>query len=203
MIQSHGIRRRTIWLPAGAVMLFALMLAVMSLMVACGQSENGKAEGRAMVSDADRPDVAVVNYPLAYFAERIGGDKINVVYPAPTDEDPAFWMPDTAALKMYQDADLILLNGATYAKWVDKVSLPMSKMVNTSEAFADKYRIIKSAVKHSHGPGGEHSHSGTDFNTWVDPKHAIEQAHAVTSALTHLLPADSVLFRDQLCRGRT
>ena len=36
----------------------------------------------------------------------------------------------------YQGADLILLNGATYAKWIDRVTLPASKLVDTSAALA-------------------------------------------------------------------
>ena len=38
--------------------------------------------------------VYTVNYPLAYFCERIGGKHIEVVFPAPQDIDPAFWTPD-------------------------------------------------------------------------------------------------------------
>ena len=34
--------------------------------------------------------VYTVNYPLAYFAERVGGKHIQVVFPAPSDVDPAF-----------------------------------------------------------------------------------------------------------------
>ena len=44
-------------------------------------------------SSHDTPQVAVVNYPLRYFAERIGGDVIEVGFPVPLDVDPAFWCP--------------------------------------------------------------------------------------------------------------
>ena len=56
--------------------------------------------------------VYTVNYPLAYFAERIAGDQARVVFPAPSDVDPAFWQPDRETIRTYQQADLILLNGA-------------------------------------------------------------------------------------------
>ena len=59
-----------------------------------------------------RLTVYVVNYPLKYFAERIGGDAVTVVFPAPADEDPAYWMPDAKTISDYQKADLILLNEA-------------------------------------------------------------------------------------------
>ena len=82
-----------------------------------------------LVTDAsagDRLSVYTVNYPLAYFAERIGGDQVEVVFTAPPDVDPAYWVPDQKTITAYQQADLILLNGANYAKWISKVSLPRS-----------------------------------------------------------------------------
>jgi zinc transport system substrate-binding protein len=45
--------------------------------------------------------VYVVNYPLKYFAELIGGEHATVVFPAPGDEDPAYWMPDTKTISAY------------------------------------------------------------------------------------------------------
>ncbi len=59
--------------------------------------------------------VFVVNYPLKYFAERIGGELVDVQFPVPPGEDPAKWLPDSAAISQCQQAELILLNGASYA----------------------------------------------------------------------------------------
>ena len=132
--------------------------------------------------------IYVVNYPLQYFARRIAADKAKVVFPAPAEGDPAFWMPDKQTILAYQQADLILLNGATYAKWVGKVTLPESKLVDTSASLKDTYIVIKDAVVHAHGPGGMHAHAGTDFNTWMDPQQAIVQANAVRDALSKLIP---------------
>jgi len=129
-----------------------------------------------------------VNYPLAYFAERLAGDQAQVEFPAPTDVDPAFWMPDANTVRAYQSADLILLNGAGYAHWVDKVSLPASRLVNTSRNFADQYIETTSGISHSHGPGGAHSHSGTAFTTWLDLDQAARQAEAVAQAIARKRP---------------
>ena len=81
--------------------------------------------GAAICSAGSALKVYTVNYPLAYFAERIGGDYVEVIFPAPPDIDPAFWTPDGATIGGYQNADLIILNGAGYAKWTEKVSLPV------------------------------------------------------------------------------
>jgi len=141
------------------------------------------------ISSAAEPlSIYVVNYPLKYFAERIGGKSVAVTFPAPSDVDPAYWIPDIATITNYQAADLILLNGAAYAKWVKKVSLPRSKIVNTSKGFRGRYITTKGAVTHSHGPEGKHAHEDVAFTTWLDFQLATLQAQAVAEALGRKLP---------------
>ena len=144
--------------------------------------------------------IHVVNYPLQYFAERIGGEHAQVFFPAPRDGDPAFWTPDAATIVQYQQADLILLNGASYARWTRTVSLPESRLVDTSTSFTGQYIKVKDAVTHSHGPGGEHSHAGTAFTTWLDPKLALAQAEAIRQALIKLRPEHADTFRENFAR---
>jgi zinc transport system substrate-binding protein len=143
------------------------------------------------------PTVYVVNYPLKYFTQRIAGNHVQVVFPAPPDEDPAFWKPDVETISAFQAADLIVINGATYAKWLEKASLPKAKVVNTSASFQEQYIEIKDSVTHSHGPAGEHAHTGTAFTTWLNFRFAAQQAKAIEAALSRLLPAQQAAFAKQ------
>jgi len=135
-----------------------------------------------------------VNYPLHYFAQRIGGSQIEAILPLPADGDPAYWKPDEAGISIFQQADIILLNGAGYAKWIDKVSLPTSKMINTSDGIKDSYIEMEEGMTHSHGPEGEHVHRGYAFTTWLNVKFAIEQATAVKTRLIQVLPEQKEYF---------
>ena len=139
-------------------------------------------------SAAEPLTVYTVNYPLQYFAQRIAGEHAEVVYPGPADQDPAFWTPDIETIQEYQQADLILLNGAGYAKWTRSVSLPRLRLVDTSKTFSDQLIETQSAGTHSHGPTGSHSHGGIAFTTWLDFKQAERQAAAVRAALVRRLP---------------
>ena len=141
-----------------------------------------------------KPTVYVVNYPLYYFTERIAGNHVEVVFPAPHDVDPAFWKPEVATVAAFQAADLIVINGATYAKWLSQVSLPRAKMVNTSQSFQAHYIAMTEASTHSHGPGGAHSHTGTAFTTWLNWQFAAQQARAIAQALSRLLPGQQAVF---------
>jgi len=132
--------------------------------------------------------VYTVNYPLKYFAERIAGKYAQVFFPAPADEDPAYWMPEVQTITAYQQADLILLNGAGYAKWVSKATLPQSKLVDTSRSFSDRYIYMEEVFTHSHGPEGEHAHESLAFTTWIDFDLASQQARAIADAFIKKRP---------------
>jgi zinc transport system substrate-binding protein len=147
---------------------------------------------------AERLRIFTVNYPLQYFTQRIAGDHAEVVLPVPPDVDPAFWQPDAAAIGSFQRADVILLNGAGYAKWISRVSLPRRKLVDTSAGFRDRYIETEGGATHSHGREGAHSHAGTAFTTWLDFKQAVQQARAVHTALSRLMPEQANTFAANL-----
>ena len=152
------------------------LLAAACLLAACAGEPDARARGK--------PAACAVNYPLAYFAERIAGDSVEVRRPFPADGE----RPDDAAIETGQQADLILLNGAGYAKWLEQTSLPPSKCVHTSASFEKRYIAVADAVTHGHGPKGTHAHGGWAFTTWLDPTLAVEHAEAIREALVGLLP---------------
>jgi ABC-type Zn uptake system ZnuABC Zn-binding protein ZnuA len=135
-----------------------------------------------------RPILIVVNYPLEYFARRIGGDLIEVRFPVPEDHDPAYWEPSGDQIAEIQSADLVILNGADYAKWTLRATLPWSRTVVTCEDMEEDLIEIPDAVVHSHVPEGEHSHAGLISESWLDPDLAIRQAREVYDAISGRLP---------------
>jgi len=135
-----------------------------------------------------KPLVHATNYPLLYFAERLAGDFVELRFDAPGDEDPAFWEPEDATIASMQGADLVLLNGADYEKWLQQVTLPGRILVDTSASFAEDFIEEEGAVVHTHGDGEEHSHDGIAFTTWLDFRQAARQVETASEALQRLLP---------------
>jgi zinc transport system substrate-binding protein len=140
----------------------------------------------------DKISVITVNYPLYYFADRIAGDLVNLQYIIPKDVDPAYWIPNEKELEVYQSSDIIVINGANYAKWMDDVSLPSSRIVNTAATFESELILLKNLASHNHGPEGEHEHGGFAFTTWLDFKLALKQAEAVRAILVNKLPTEKL-----------
>ena len=168
---------------------FSLLLA--------GCSGENEAETDSQPRGSGRPLVYVSNYPLKYFCERISAPLVDVRLPAPAGEDPAFWKPSSEDIQMLQEADLIVLNGASYESWLKNVSLPESRLVDTSAGFPEQLISLEETTTHSHGPDGEHEHSATAFTTWLDLTLAVEQARAIKDALSTRWPDHRGQFEAQ------
>ena len=158
--------------------------------IACTNSASKEKE----LQSTDKLKVFAVNYPLLYFTERIGGEYIELIYPIPNNEDPAYWEPSGVDLEKIQKVDLIIDNGADYAKWIEKVSLPSSKIINTSKNFEDQYIQVDVSATHSHGSDGEHVHYGYAFTTWLNFQMAALQAEAIMNALIVKQPQLKEIF---------
>ncbi len=152
---------------------------------------------QASVPAPRRPRVCTTSYPLFYFAQRLAGDRAEVLFPAPPNEDPVFWRPGRKVIRQYQQADLILLNGADFEKWVNTTSLPLASQADTSAGFKAEWLMFPEVITHSHGPQGMHSHGNIDYNTWLDPLLAIRQAETAASALERLLPDGEAAIRQR------
>jgi zinc transport system substrate-binding protein len=154
--------------------------------------------GAGTSTGSPRLKIVAANYPLAYFAERIGGARVAVSLPVPAGEDPSFWKPGAKEVGEMQKAELVLLNGADYEKWLPRVSLSKFKLADTSAAFKDGFIRIDNALTHSHGPGGMHSHDGLANTTWLDFEQAGKQAEAVAQAMVRKRPELQAVFLENL-----
>lgn len=165
------------------------VLAVWIVVAACSRE--------ATDPGATEPDVLIVHatsYPLAYFAERIGGSAVDVVFPVPKGVDPAHWTPDPETIARAQRADLLLRSGAGDPLWIDLASLHRDRVVDTTASVRDRLLAHETAL-HQHGPEGQHSHGAWSGTTWLDPALATAQAEAVAEALALLQPRDAEVFR--------
>ena len=178
-----------------------LLLAAALFPVACddraasGTSSGGsaaKASGDA-AADGTPLRVSATTAALAYFTTRIGGDAVLVDFPVPDGLDPADWSPKGKDLPTLQEADLVVLNGASLESWRARVSLRESRVVDTGEPIRSRW-IEVDGPTHSHGMSGSHSHAGTAPRTWLDPTLAIEQARTIEKALSLARPARAEEF---------
>jgi zinc transport system substrate-binding protein len=179
-----------------------LLISVVLLAAACSGDDRQASNDDPSPTDIKNTLVVASNYPLYFFASRIaaGVDVApEIVFPD-IDGDPASWIPNAKQIQLLQSADVVILNGAGAEPWLDLITIDQRRLLDTSVGLTDRLIPLEGAVAHQHGPEGEHSHQGTAFTIWLDPKLAIAQAHVVTNALIELAPTGEKHFRDNLAK---
>ena len=161
----------------------ALFLSSCVFLCACGQDSDTVVSSGDGGADTTIVSVYSVNYPLAWAAEQLLGESAQINFPAPQDIDPAFWQPDLETVSAYQQADIVLLNGANYARWLPRVSLVENRLLDTSRAFRDQFIPMNKGPLHSHGPEGQHSRGEFAFTLWLDLSLYLQQVNAIATAL--------------------
>jgi len=134
---------------------------------------------RASTTEAS---IFATRYPLAYFAQRIGGPEVRVVLPnALADGSP--WRPTLEDIQTMQRARIILTDDPARESWLDLVALRVDQVVDTTENISGELIPARGETTHTHGPTGSHSHGASAENPWLDPTLAVAQAKAIAEAM--------------------
>jgi zinc transport system substrate-binding protein len=140
-----------------------------------------------------RPSVFVSIEPLRFFAERIGGDMVDVHVLVAPGQSPATYEPTARQMTQMAEAVLYFVVGVPMeGQLIPRIrrSFPDLKIVDTRgglelEPIADGLR---------EDGGREHTHSGIDPHVWLDPRRARKIAHNVYQALEETAPANRADF---------
>jgi len=161
------MNRNQIILIIGSLVIVGLMIAA-SVFFGEGSEED------------DRTQVMATFYPLAYMAESIGGERVNVDSLVPYNSELHSWQPAPQDIINAGDADLILYNGGPADAWLVSDVLPS---ISTSDKL-----VVNTTEGVSYISGGDEGEGGVDPHTWLSPKSARVQAMNVYLALCEVDP---------------
>ena len=131
-------------------------------------------------ADDGRLRVVATFYPLYYFAQQVGGDRVHVDSLIPFNSEPHSWEPSPADIIKVDKARVFVYNGAGFEPWVGKV---LGTIRNRgSMVVVDSSRGI-AAMKDT----GEQS--GINPHFWIDPVLAKQQVENIRAGLTAADPA--------------
>src|SRR3989338_3045966 len=146
---------------------FSLLL-LSSLLVGCSPEH---------VQESETLQVAASIYPLAFFAEQIGGDWVEVTSLVPQGLEPHDYEPSPNDLKAIYDADLVIYNGASLEPWIDDLE---------SELAQDDVALFEAAGYVELIPLNEEENSEWDPHIWLDPMRAKLIVESLASTMTNL-----------------
>ena len=157
------------------------------LIVSAGCNDDAQPELQP-VAENKRFKIIVTSEPLLQMTQSIVKDAADVRQIIPDTTTSRDWKPSSSETASMQQADLILVGGAGYEPWKDRVSLPGSRVRDTAAGYYNQLIRIPDAVTHQHGPDGQHSHPGTVWATWLDPELCMAQLHQVSIHCCRLMP---------------
>lgn len=184
----------------GSFCLVAVFLVFVAMCFpGCVKTEKPSTSGQ---TETNSNRIVAASYALQYLTQRIVGDDFQVDFPATGSADPKKWSPSVEDVSLMQKSDLIVVNGpgAAYAGWLNRVTLPASKICKTTDDFdLNDYITAKDyQVVHAHGPEGEHSHPYFVPYPWLDPRLAIKQSEKICADLIRVYPEHKSEFEQSL-----
>jgi len=129
--------------------------------------------------DGGKLKVVASFYPLAFFAQEIGGEEVTVRQLIPDNLEVHTWQPSFADILAVDEADVIIYNGASLDHWFEDDILPIVDssdkiIVETTKGI----KLLETEPEHA----DEHEELD-DPHTWISPFIAKQQAQKIYEAL--------------------
>lgn len=130
----------------------------------------------------DKISLVTSFYPLAYLAEKIGGDLVSVTNLTPVGAEPHDFEPTTNDIVTIENSQLLLLHGSGFEPWAEKLETQNQELqiVTIAEGLAD----IET---------GE-AQEPLDPHVWLDPVLMQAMAQRVLEAISSVDPDNRPLY---------
>lgn len=121
-------------------------------------------------------------FPLYDFASHVAGDKADVSSLVPAGIEPHDWEPTTGEVSRARSADLVVINGAGFESWADKLGARI--LVNTSKGLELEHD--EEEIEDDYGHEGS-----VNPHIWLDPILAKHQVEKIRDALAAADPENA------------
>ncbi len=166
--------------------------------------------GLASSAQADRLQVAVSIVPQKYFAQQIGGDRVEVTVVVPPGSNPATYEPKPSQMLRMEEAELYLSLGVPFERaWLKRLQGVGSQMRLVPCQEGIERRAMHTGLE-SLGPAsdksasktGRNAHSkehqhGLDPHIWLSPPLARIMAMNIRDAFVSLDPEHAAGYRNR------
>ena len=136
-------------------------------------------------TENDKLKVVATFYPLAFFAQQIGGEQVTVTQLIPDNTEVHNWQPSFGDILALDEADVIIYNGASLDHWFEDDILPTIDssnkiIIETTEGV----NLLETEQEND-----DHEHEGPyDPHTWISPFIAKQQAQNIYESLVQKDP---------------
>ena len=131
---------------------------------------------RPIADNSNKTQVTASFYPLFFFAQEIGGEKVNVVNITPAGAEPHDYEPTPQDIFQIQKSKLLILNGGVEA-WGDKIKDNL-KSTNVLIVTAGEGLLTNNLV--------ENGEKSIDPHVWLSPSLAKKEAQKILAGFMQI-----------------
>ena len=147
-------------------------------------------------AEDDKLTVVAVFYPIAFFAQQIGGEQVTVQQLIPDNTEVHNWQPSPSDILAVENADLIFFNGASLDHWFEEDIL--SIIDSSNKHVVETTKDIPLLETKQENNEYEHEHNGIyDPHTWVSPFVAKQQAQKIYEAFLQKDPNNMNYYNER------
>lgn len=162
--------------------IFAFLLIASLALTACGPEP---------VDSNKKIDVVATFYPLAYFAERIGGELIEVNNLIPVGGEPHDFEPSPSQIVQVTEADVALYIGLGFEPWMEDLEFELEAKDVVALEVNSKLTLLEASEDQEKD---EDDHGTYDPHTWLDPITAQSIAIEIKRALVEADPENEAVY---------
>ncbi|KGP71703.1 metal ABC transporter solute-binding protein, Zn/Mn family [Pontibacillus yanchengensis] len=136
---------------------YIISVGLLFLMVACGvdnqtnTTQEDKDNANSGDSSNDKLTIYTTLYPLQDFAEKIGGEHVEVQSILPAGANPHTFEPTSKTMVNIAESDLFIYNGASLEAYAESISESLKNEDVTILEASDGVELIGHTHKESHG----------------------------------------------------
>lgn len=140
-------------------------------------------------TEADKLKVVATFYPLAFFAQQIGGEQVTVKQLIPDNTEVHNWQPSFGDILALDEADVIIYNGASLDRWFEDDILPTIDSSNKIIIETTEGVNLLETEQENDEHDQDHEYEGLyDPHTWISPFIAKQQAQNIYESLVQKDP---------------
>ena len=193
-----------------------LLSIVAVILAACGGDDIATTDKEATEQSTDKLSIYTTVYPLQYFAERIGGEYVDVssIYPPGANEHT--FEPTQKDMMTLADADMFFYIGLGLEGFVEKAKNTLAnehvKLVATADHVSEEKLHISTGHVHAEDEEDDHGHEeheeeasdllidhsghGHDSHVWLSPVISQDLAAVIKDELVAAMPEQEALFTE-------
>lgn len=192
-----------------SLFLFSIVAVILA---ACGGDDNATTD-KETTESTNKLSIYTTVYPLQYFAERIGGEYVDVssIYPPGANEHT--FEPTQKDMMTLADADMFFYIGLGLEGFVEKAKNTLAnenvKLVATADHISEEKLHISTGHVHAEDEEDDHGHEeetsdllidhsghGHDSHVWLSPVISQDLAAVIKDELVAAMPEQEALFTE-------